>query len=805
MIVSLSWLKNYVPIRMDTALLADALTMAGLEVESVWDRYSYLNSIVVGRITRVSAHPNADKLTVCSVDIGDLVLDVVCGAPNAVNGLVVPLALPGAVFPNGSTIEKSSIRGVESGGMLCSEKELALGPEKDGLMELPQDFKPGTALSTALSLCDHVMEIGLTPNRSDCLSMLGVAREIAAVEKSALKYPPFSLNDPVDDEISRSTSVTIENPEHCPRYCTRLIENVTIGPSPFWLQDRLLSIGLRPINAIVDITNFVMLETGQPLHAFDFDRLAQNRIVVRTARDDEMFTTLDGKNRKLSSDMLMICDGEKPVAIGGVMGGENSEIQEDTTRVLIESAYFDPVSIRKTSKMLGLSTDASYRFERGVDPDGTVNALNRAAALMMEITGGRLVPGVIDEYPVKYQEKSIVLEPSLVNETLGISLKTAQIQKLLESIEFCAQRTSTQQLKVTVPSFRVDVERPEDLTEEIARLYGYDRIPTTYPLIPAQRREASVLWDFRGRIKDLMRGLGFNEVINYSFVDEKSCDMLKLKAGDDRRKLLSIINPLTEDMAVMRTSLVPGLLRTMHLNLSQQAKNLKIFEIGNTFISRGQDELPEEREFLAALWTGSRQEHCIHVKDTGCDFYDIKGSVEALFRSLEIQGAIFTEMPAKECPFTKTGHTAKITIQGKYAGLLGQIHPQVLAAFDLKQETFIFELDQSLLSSLTPQNKEFFPVPKFPATARDITIIVDKQIESRQVVEMAKDVDNTLVESVFLYDLYEGAPIPKGYKSLTLRIVYRSPEKTLEDADVTPVTQKIAAYLMNKLNATLPG
>ncbi len=804
MIVSLSWLKNYVPIRMDTALLADALTMAGLEVESVWDRYSYLNSIVVGRITRVSPHPNADKLNVCNVDIGDLVVDVVCGAPNASKGLVAPVALPGAVFPNGTTIEKCSIRGVESNGMLCSEKELALGLEEDILMELPQNFKPGTSLSTALGMSDYVMEIGLTPNRSDCLSMLGVAREIAAVEKSALEYPRFSLNDPLD-EISRFTSVTIESPEHCPRYCTRLIENVTIGPSPFWLQDRLLSIGLRPINVIVDITNFVMLETGQPLHAFDFDRLAQNRIVVRTASDDEMFTTLDGKNRKLSSDMLMICDGEKPVAIGGVMGGENSEIQEDTTRVLIESAYFDPISIRKTSKMLGLSTDASYRFERGVDPDGTVNALNRAAALMMEITGGRLVPGVIDEYPVKYQEKSIVLKPSLVNETLGISLKTPQIQKLLESIEFSAQRANTNQLKVTVPSFRVDVERPEDLAEEIARLYGYDRIPTTYPLIPAERREASGLWDFRGRVKDLMRGLGFNEVINYSFMDEKSCDMLKLNADDDRRKLLRIINPLTEDMAVMRTSLVPGLLRTMHLNLSQQAKNLKIFEIGNTFVNRGDDELPEEREFLAALWTGSRQEHCIHVKDTGCDFYDIKGSVEALFRSLEIQGAIFTEMPAKDCPFTKAGHTAKITIQGKYAGLLGQIHPQVLSAFDLKQEAFIFELDQSLLSSLTPQNKEFFPVPKFPATARDITIIVYKQIESRQVVEMAKDVDNTLVESVFLYDLYDGDPIPKGHKSLTLRIVYRSPEKTLEDADVTPVTQKIAAYLMNKLDATLPG
>ncbi|MFO8084469.1 MAG: phenylalanine--tRNA ligase subunit beta [Desulfobacterales bacterium] len=804
MIVSLSWLKDYVATELDIASLADALTMVGLEVEAVWDRYSYLNSIVVGKITHVSPHPNAEKLTVCTVDIGDLSQDVVCGAPNAAKDLMVPLALPGAVFPNGTTIEKCLIRGVESSGMLCSEHELALGAGKDTLMELSQTLKPGISLAEALALCDYVMEIGLTPNRSDCLSILGIAREIAAIEKIELKYPPFLLNDSSGD-ISRLTSVTIETPEHCPRYCARLVENVTIGSSPFWLQDRLTSVGLRPLNAIVDITNFVMMETGQPLHAFNFDHLSQNRIVVRTATAGEVFTTLDGKNRILSSEMLMICDGEKPVAIGGVMGGENSEIQDDTTRVLIESAYFDPVSIRKTSKSLGLNTDASHRFERGVDPDGTIKALNRAASLMADISGGRIVPGLIDENPIEYQKKSIELKTSEANKVLGISLETHQIRKLLESIGFGIESMNSQKLQTVVPSFRVDVERPQDLMEEVARLYGYDRIPTTFPLIPAQRREPSVGWLFRGRVKDLMRGLGFNEVVNYSFVDDKSCDLLRLDEQDERRKLLKIINPLSEDMAVMRTSLVPGLLRTMHLNLAQQAKNLRIFEIGNIFISRGQDELPDEKEFLAALWTGSRHDHCVHIKDAECDFYDVKGAVEALLRSLEIQGAVFTEMPPSECPYTQKGQSAKIIIQGKNVGLVGQLHPQVLAAFDLKQKAFIFELNQSILSYLTPQTKKFQPIPKFPPTSRDITIIVEKQIESRQVVEMAGEIDNALVESVFLYDVYEGAPIPKGHKSITLRIVYRSAEKTLEDADVTPVTEKIAKYLLDKLHATLPG
>jgi phenylalanyl-tRNA synthetase beta chain len=804
MIVSLSWLEDYVSIQMDVSSLADALTMVGLEVEAVWDRFTYLNTVVAGRIDSVSPHPKADKLTICKVNTGDRQLDIVCGAPNARKGMLAPLAFPGTVFPNGKTLENSVIRGIKSEGMLCSENELGLGSQTGGLMELHGNFQPGTLLAKALSLSDHVMEIGLTPNRPDCLSILGIAREIAAIRKTELKYPDFSIHDK-SKEIFKATSVTIEAPEHCPRYCARLVENISIGPSPFWMQDRLLSVGLRPINAIVDITNFVMMETGQPLHAFDFDRLAQNRIVVRTAKDKEVFTTLDGKRRELNSETLMICDGEKPVAIGGVMGGENSEIQQNTTRVLIESACFDPVSIRKTSKYLGLSTDASHRFERGVDPDGTVKALNRAASLMSDISGGHIVPGLIDENPIQFEPQSIKLNTTNANRVLGLSLQASHMQELLESVGFLVQSEDSQQLVVTPPSFRVDVSRPQDLMEEIARIYGYDQIPTTFPLIPAQRRIPSVQWDFRGRIKDLMQSLGFNEVINYSFMDDKACDLLELDANDKRRKILPILNPLNEDMAVMRTCLISGLLRTMHLNLSQQMKTLRIFEVGNTFISQGKDSLPEENEYLAALWTGSRSDHSLHMKDAECDFYDIKGAAEALLRSLEIQEVVFTKMPENSCQYTKAGHNARILSEGKDIGLLGEIDPKVISAFDLKQKAFIFELDLKIMSFLTPKTKQFQPVPRFPATYRDVTIIIDKHIESGEVLEMVRNTNDPLIESVLLYDLYEGDPIPKGHKSITLRIVYRSAEKTLEDIDVTPVTERIAKELLNRLNASLPG
>jgi len=805
--VSLSWLKDYIDIRMDAADLADALTMAGLEVDSVSNRYAYLQTVLVGRVAEVSPHPNADKLTICRVETGGGSRTVVCGAPNVSEGMLAPVALPGTVLPDGTRLAKSVIRGEKSEGMLCSEKELGLGLDGSGIMALDPSLALGDDLAKALGLADTVFELDLTPNRPDCLSVIGIAREIAAIQNTSLKYPDYSLTD-TGDMISSLTSVKIKAPDHCPRYSARLVENIEIKPSPFWMQDRLLSVGLRPINNIVDITNYVLMETGQPLHAFDFDQLAQNRIVVDTASDGDTFVTLDGKERRLNSRMLMICDGEKQVAVGGVMGGLNSEIEDTTRRVLIEGAYFSPVSIRKTAKTLGLSTDASHRFERGVDPQGTVRAVNRAAKLMVEFGGGTLIAGIIDEYPQTQKVNTVRLSTAHTHRLLGIYPDGSEIKKLLESIEFKVEKMTSesgdQQLVVVPPSFRVDISRPEDLMEEVARLSGYNNIPTTFPAMPAEARPPNRNLELRSRLKDLMTGFGFTEAITYSFVAEASCDHLRLKAEDPRRNLIHILNPLSEDQAVMRTSLATGLIQTAVYNIAQQAKNLKLFEIGKIFIKTESQELPREPQFLAALWTGSRHNASWHGREIPCDFYDIKGVAEGLIRSLKVDNIRFTAMSDGDCDYTRPGFTAQILAGDIPAGLVGEIHPRVREAFDLKQSAYIFELDLDKIVALIPQTIKSMPIPKFPAIYRDITIIVDRSIETQTVLETVSNIREGLVENLYLFDVFEGDPIAAGKKSVSFRVTYRSSDKTLEDEDIHGLHKSITAKLLKAFDASLP-
>jgi len=806
--VSLSWLKDYVPIQMDPADLAEALTMVGLEVESVSERYGYLDTVFVGRIDEITPHPKADKLRLCRVNTGPKQISVVCGAPNIQIGMLAPVALPGTEFPEGFVLERSLIRGQASEGMLCSEGELGLGNDRSGVMVLKPSLSVGVKLASALALSDAVFEIEITPNRPDCLSIIGVAREIAAIQKVRLKYPDFKLADK-GNQISKRTSIQIEAPDHCPRYVARLIEDIKVKSSPYWLQDRLLSVGLRPINNIVDVTNFVLMESGQPLHAFDFDRLAENRIVVRTAGKGETFVTLDQKERVLDPEMLMICDGQKPVAIGGVMGGLNSEIEEGTTRVLLESAYFNPVSIRRTSKRLGLSTDACYRFERGVDPGGQIAAANRAAKLMAELGSGRLISGLIDEYPNRQRVKSLKLSTKNTNRLLGTHLQPKEIAKLLKSIEFTidpkAPKKDDTVLKVTPPSFRVDISRPEDLMEEVARLSGYNNIPTTFPLMPATGRSAHKEIDLRHRMRQLMIGFGFRETVNYSFMHKQSADRLRLKPDDPRRKLVDILNPLTEDQAVMRTSLVPGLLQTVHYNFFQQTKNLKIFEIGKIFINEDPRQLPREPEILAAIWTGSRYEASWHDQVTDCDFYDIKGVVDALLKALQIDGIQFTQVPENECTYTRAGYAAQILCNNILLGLVGEIHPAVLENYDLKQTAFLFEVYLEHLAPLINDRRQSKPIPKFPAIFRDITVIINNDIETQKVVSEAQNQQDALVESLDLLNVFEGNPIPESKKSVSLRVTYRSSVKTLKDEDVTPIHQSIADRLVKAFKASLPA
>ncbi len=801
--VSLNWLQDYVDLGMDVDQLTDRLTMVGLEVEAVYDRYAFLDSVVVGRIAAVEPHPQAEKLKLCRVQTGDREYRVVCGAPNAAVGMLAPMALPDTVLIDGTVLKATTIRGEQSHGMLCSQKELGLGTDSAGLMVLDADLHLGQPLNQTLNLSDAVLDIDLTPNRPDCLSIIGIAREIAGFQGTALKRPTIDLPQTSGD-INDHTSVIIEAPDHCPRYAARLIRDITVGPSPFWLQDRLLSVGLRPINNLVDVTNFVMLETGQPLHAFDFDQLAENRIVVRTGREGEVFTTLDEKERKLDAQMLMICDGEKPVAIGGVMGGMNSEIEPTSKNVLLESAYFNPISVRKTAKKLGLNTDAAHRFERGVDPHGTLYAMDRAAALMAELADGTLAGGTVDVQYDLPQPPTIDLSVESTNQALGTDLEMDAMADLLKAIEFGVDVNQDGILQVKTPSFRVDVSRPQDLMEEVARCWGYDNIPTTFTTIPAEAATASRLLIQRQRIREILTGLGFSETINYSFIHAASCDRLGLHANDVRRKTVRVLNPLSEDQTVMRTSLIPGLLETMQRNISRQSMNLRLFETGKIFIESRPGDQPDEMEKLAGIWTGSRQTSGWYAKPQPCDFYDLKGTLESLLSALDIAGAEFTRLAPGQCTYTRPGVTAEIRINGRPLGIVGEVLPQVLKTYDLKQTAFVFELDLQRLVDQIPDAVYARSLPRYPSTTRDATLIVDQDVEAGTIIEQVRQLDQDLVEEVQLFDVFQGGPVAKNRKSVSLRIVYRSATKTLEDDSVNQVHKAITDRLVAHFNAGLP-
>jgi phenylalanyl-tRNA synthetase beta chain len=553
-----------------------------------------------------------------------------------------------------------------------------------------------------------------------------------------------------------------------------------------------------------------MMETGQPLHAFDFDQLEENRIVVRTAQEGEVFVTLDQKERTLSQEMLLIWDGKKPVAIGGVMGGLNSEISENTKRVLIESAYFNPVSIRKTAKKLGLGSDASHRFERGVDRDGTVNALNRAAQLMAEVGKGKLIKGVIDEYNESYQPRQVQLSVKDTNRLLGTTLGSSEIEDLLTSIDFEVESGSEKsengdtQLVVVPPSFRVDVTRPEDLMEEVARLSGYNNIPTTFPEIPAEGRQPSKELGVREDIRLAMAGFGFAEAINYVFTDEKSCDRLGFDSEDPRRDLLYILNPLTEDQSVMRTSLLPGLLEAARRNMAQQTKDLKLFEIGKTFIHSKKEKLPDEKEMVACIWTGRRFDASWNSSEESCDFYDIKGIAEGLLKCLKIDDVVFTRISDASPAYIRKGYSANVFVNETMVGVVGELGQNTLSSYGIKQASYFFELNLNQLMPLIPELKQVKPIPKYPAITRDITLIIDKRIESGEVLHSIEQLNEELIESIYLFDVFEGGSIPENKKSISFRVIYRSLSETLEDDKINKIHQSIAGRLLDTFDAELP-
>lgn len=803
MIVTYNWLKQYVDFDFTPEELSHRLTMAGLEVDAMDKLGAGLDSVIVAKLLSVEAHPEADRLTLCQVDTGSETIQVVCGAQNHKTGDLVALAQVGSVLPGDFQIKKSKIRGMQSFGMLCSEKELGLADEAEGIMILPSDLTPGIPVFDALNLKDVRFEIGLTPNRPDCLSVIGVAREVSAMSGNPLNLPEpkvVEAGPPIDIE----TSVTIVEPDRCPRYAARLIKGVKIGPSPDWMVRRLESVGMRSINNVVDVTNFVLLELGHPLHAFDFSLLRDRRIVVKSAADGDLFTTLDSQPRQLGSSDLTICDGEGPVALAGVMGGENSEIKPETTDVLLESAYFDPNTIRRTSKRLGIHTESSHRFERGADVNMVPLALDRAADLIQQLAGGIIATGRIDAYPRKIEQKALSLTAWRTSEVLGVNVDALDIKRFLTSIDFKVDLAHDREdgaLTVKVPSFRPDIEREIDLIEEVARLNGYDNIPVTMPasqLIchqePSHRQQVR-------NLRDYMVGAGFSEIINYSFVANESWDRISLATDDYRRKTVRVLNPLTEEQAVMRTSLVPSVLDTVSRNLAYRNTDLQLFELRPVFLDADVSDLPTEKMCLTVALCGRRSPEGWAQDRSDVDFFDLKGVTEGLLSRFNATGIEWSNSETE--PFLHPGKSCAINIQGKTVGTLGEVHPQTLEAFEIDQPVYLLDLDLTVLFSVIGEHPGFRPLSRYPDVYRDSAFLIDDNVDAARVFEVLGGIKNKTVEDLVLFDLYRGKGIPEGKKSVAIRVRYRSLEKTLTDEEIQSVHGKIVRTMQKKLGAEI--
>ena len=801
MIVTYNWLKEFVDFDFTPQELCDRLTMAGLEVDALVNIGGDLDSVIVAQLDSVDAHPDADRLTVCHVNTGTDVVQVVCGATNHRTGDLIALAQPGSVLPGDFKIKKSKIRGQVSLGMLCSEVELALAEDSPGIMILSPDLPLGQPVFDALGLKDYQIEIGLTPNRPDCLSVVGVAREVAAMAGVELKIPISQLSEGAAP-IIEATSVTIENAEGCPRYAARMIVDVKIGPSPDWMVHRLEAVGMRSINNVVDVTNYVMLELGHPLHAFDFRYLQDGKVVVKSARDGEKFTSLDDQVHSLSAEDLMICDGQHPVAMAGVMGGLDSEVKDDSETILLEAAYFKPTMIRRTSKRHGLHTESSHRFERGADIDMIPIALDRAASLIAELSGGQILSGMIDVYPQHLDPVSIEISVQKTKDLLDIPVDRETIQNLLQSVGLPAKPgASPSSLSVKVPSFRPDLEREVDLIEEVARLYGYDRVPVTMPVGTVDAKMPPLRQKLQKTLQQGMVAAGFSEAINYSFVAADSIGKIAIPADDSRSVHVRILNPLSEDQAVMRTSLVPSLLETVASNLNYRSSDLRLFELRPVFITTGESDTCTEQLSLTAVMSGQREPEGWSQTTATVDFYDLKGVVEEVLATSGILNITFETESSQ--PYLHPGKSCRLLSGQQQLGFLGEVHPEVLSNFNIDQPVYLFELDVEAIIDLTGEHAQFEALSRFPDVLRDSALLLDESVTAAQVMEIVTRGKNKFFESAIIFDLYTGKGVPAGKKSLAIRVRYRDLQKTLTEAEVNKSHDKLIRSLCHQLNAEI--
>lgn len=798
--VSLNWLKEYVNLdSVSVQEIIDKLTMSGLEVEDYFNQPEIYKDFIVGLVISKEKHPNADKLSLCKVNTGKEDLQVVCGAPNVAAGQKIIFAPVGSIIPaNGMKLGKAKIRGVESSGMICSEAELELGSDAAGIKVLNKDLKEGTPISEALELNDVILEIAITPNRSDALSHIGIARDLSAIFNIELKYPEIKLKES-KEEVKDFASVEILDTENCPRYSSRIIKNVTVKESPEWLKKRLIKIGLRPINNIVDVTNFVMNELGQPLHAFDLDKLAGRKIIVKSTGEKMKFTTLDSKERELFAGTLMICDGKREVAIAGVMGGENSEVTSETKNILLESAHFNPSHIRKVSKALSLSTDASYRFERNVDPDFTGYAANRAAELIAEVSGGVILKGLIDVYPKKIKEKEVLLRFSRIKKVLGYEISKGTVIKILEKLGLKVVMQTADELRLQVPTYRPDLEREIDLIEEVARIYGYDKIPTVpkITITLEKKYDESV---FTEKIREISTALGFFEILNNPLIDEKSASF----EGNP----IKLLNPQSIDMAYLRTSLIPAGLSVIANNINIGEKNLFFFEIGNVFSKISLKEINsfedfvEERRLLLII-TGNEKEKEWNSSEKEVDFFSLKGLVDSFITKFSLDNVLNDSYYHNgnrnfACYYTKS-------FADKVIGNGGKVSKDVLKQYDISQDVYCFEFNLEELMEIHQRKKSYSSPIKYPKVLRDFAFILDSSATYEELLSFIKAESSNLLQDVRLFDLFESESLGQGKKSLAFSLGYQAADRTLTEDEVEKEFLHLIKLIEKKFNAKLRG
>ena len=809
MLASINWLKKYVEIPVTPEVLADKLTRVGLEVEQVLHLGEGIEGVITGKVVTIERHPDSDHLWVCQMDLGkgDTV-QILTGAQNVHQGDVVPVAQVGSHLPNGMELKPVKMRGLDSNGMLCSAGELGidakllLPEQRDGIFILPADTPIGADIKAVLGLDDVVLDIDLTANRGDCFNTLGLARECAAVLGTKLTLPDYAPESGEGTPASDRATVDIVASDVCSRFGLRMIENLEIKESPEWMQKLLRAVNIRPINNVVDVTNYVMMELGQPMHAYDYDKVAGHHWVVRRAHEGEHLKTLDGQDRALSPEMIVIGDDEKGIGLGGIMGGFETEVTGATKTVMLETATFNGPTIRRTSKALGLRSEASQRFERGVDTILNHNALNRAIYLLEEIGAGRAVPGVAECYPVPEKPLEIKAAPTKLAARIGCDIDAATMKAILENLDFTVEEKGEDSWVVTVPTWRKDCDCSADLSEEVARMYGYDKIESKTPELNMARGGQDPIEDVKDMIRDTLTGIGLDEVMTYSFYNAQVFDNLGLPADDSRRKALQIINPISDDFRTIRTTLTPCLLSSVAYNQARQSERTAIFEVGRVFIPKALPltDFPEEKMVLAIAMSGKRNPLSWNTDKDAVDFYDIKGALEEVMDSLQVKGLSYG--PTEEV-FLHPGKSCAISYEGKVIGFMGAIHPTVQDRFGLGAETYVLEVEIAPFVKSAEEIPQFIHVPQFPSVYRDIAVVVKADVPASELEAEIRKEGGSLLVDVRIFDVYTGKQVKSGYKSVAFNLTFQDVTRTLQDKDVDDVIKQIVANVQDKFGGML--